>query len=248
MTTKTIMIGCRGENGARAVTIDISEIVTPYPTAAVTLLLERPTEDIAYPATTYSVSGNVLTWLPTDIDTGIAGIMRIQIVGTVENITVKTMVMMGVILPALGPDSTEYPEPIKTWMEALQRMLVHAAKLENVGASVSSLAPGSDATVTITQTATSTTFAFGIPLASMPDFRIDEHGHLIAIYQGYETDVGPISAYAEAVAAGYTGTQADFEEDVGNSAANAAAAAEAAASVSPSTQDDLEYILGGVKA
>lgn len=41
-------------------------------------------------------------------------------------------------------------------------------------------------------------------------------------------DLGQVTAYAEAVAGGYTGTKAQFEADMGNSALNATAAATAA--------------------
>ena len=41
-------------------------------------------------------------------------------------------------------------------------------------------------------------------------------------------DLGQVTAYAEAVAGGYTGTKAQFEADMGNSATNATVAATAA--------------------
>ena len=239
-----ILIGMRGENEARAIRIDVSEIVTPFAAASVTLLLQRPTEEVPYPATTCTVSGTVLTWLPTEIDTAIAGTMQLQIVGAVEDVVVKTLTRTGVILPALGPSSTDYPEPIKTWMDALQEMLTYAAKLKTVTASATDVTPGSPVTAEVTQTADSTAFAFGIPMATLPDFEIDENGVLVATYPDYESEVGPITAYAQAVAGGYTGTLEDFETDMGNSAANATAAAEAAASVDRSTSDDVDYILG----
>jgi hypothetical protein len=239
-----ILVGMRGENGARAIQIDVSEIVTPFPAASVTLLLQRPTEEIPYPSTSFSVSEKTLTWLPTEIDTAIAGMMSLQIVGTVGDVTVKTLTRTGVILPALGPSSTDYPEPIKTWMDELQEMLTYAAKLKTVSASATDLTPGSSATVSLTQTASSTAFAFGIPMASLPEFAVDEDGVLVATYPDGDIEVGPITAYAQAVAGGYTGSLEDFETDMGNSAANAAAAAAAAASVSPSTQDDVDYIIG----
>lgn len=236
-----ILIGMRGENGARAIQIDVSEILTPFPTASVTLLLQRPTEEVPYPATTASVSGKILTWLPTEIDTAIAGTMQLQVVGTVGDVAVKTLTRTGVILPALGPSSTDYPEPIATWMDALQEMLTYAAKLKTVSATAAMQEPGEQPTAAVTQTANSTTFAFGIPAPAM---EIDEDGRLVERYGTDEYTVGPITAYASAVAGGYTGTMEEFEEDLGNSAANATAAAEAAASVSPSTSDDLDYILG----
>lgn len=190
MRQRTLTIGCRGENAARAITIDVSEILTPYPNAVVTLMLQRPTEGIAYPATTYTVSGDVLTWLPTDVDTAIEGIMQLQVVGAVGGVVVKTMQVMGVVLPALGPSSMEYPEPIRTWMNALQEMLTYAAKLEHVSASSATLPPGSAASVALSQTATATSFAFGIPQGEKGDpgaiefaaFEIDEDGHIIVTY------------------------------------------------------------------
>ena len=41
-------------------------------------------------------------------------------------------------------------------------------------------------------------------------------------------DLGAATAYAEAVAGGYTGTKAEFAEDMGNSATNASVAATSA--------------------
>lgn len=245
MTYKNpIMVGIRGENGARTITLDASEITAEHPGAQIELLLQRRGEDIAYVAEQYTVDGSTVTWTPTDIDTGIAGTILIQIIGHEDDTVVKQLVLTGLILPAIGVPDAGYPEPIRDWMTALQEMLAYAAKLQNVSASATDLAPGSPVTVTVTQTDTSTTFSFGIPMATLPGFEIDENGRLVATYPDYTSDVGPITAYAQAVAGGYTGTLEEFEEDVGNSAANAQAAAEAAASVSPSTSDDVDYILG----
>ena len=88
------------------------------------------------------------------------------------------------------------------------------------------------------------------------NFELDEDGHLIMKWTDQEgaehdVDLGAISAYAIAVAAGYTGTAAEFEEDMGNSATNATSAAAdalraetAADSVSVATTAEVKTYLG----
>lgn len=88
------------------------------------------------------------------------------------------------------------------------------------------------------------------------NFELDEDGHMIMVWSDpegteHEVDLGPVSAYAIAVAAGYTGTEEEFAEDMGNSADNATSAAAdaeraetAADSVSVATEAEVKTYLG----
>ena len=88
------------------------------------------------------------------------------------------------------------------------------------------------------------------------NFELDDDGHMIMTWTDpegteHDVDLGPVSAYAIAVAAGYTGTAEQFATDMGNSGANATSAAAdalraetAADSVSVATTADVETYLG----
>lgn len=72
--------------------------------------------------------------------------------------------------------------------------------------------------------------AYAAASSGQASFTFSSAGHLIVTWtdtQGtsHSTDVGPVSAYAIAVAAGYTGTAEQFATDMGNSASNASSAA-----------------------
>lgn len=98
--------------------------------------------------------------------------------------------------------------------------------------------------------------AYAAASSGQASFSLNSAGHLIVTRTdtsgvSHNTDAGPVSAYAIAVAAGYTGTEEQFATDMGNSATNATSAAAdalraetAADSVSVATTAEVKTYLG----
>ena len=159
-----IYMGVQGEALARTLQIDISELTTPYPTAAIALYVQRPIDSVPYQAAHASASGSVLTFEPDATDMSVAGKVQLQISAISGGSTMKTIIAYGYVDESLsGNVSPEPPDAIQAWIDTLQDDAAYAEKLKNVTASATTLQPGTSATVAISQTSDTTSFTFGLP-------------------------------------------------------------------------------------
>lgn len=160
-----ILIGIQGETMSRELEIDVSELVTPFPSATIKLYVQRPIDSVPYEAAHTSVSGSVLTFTPDATDTSVKGKVQLQLSATdTSGAILKTIIGYGWVEESLsGNISPDPPEALQSWIDALQDDKAWADKLENVAATVTTLDEDDPATVTVTQTSDTTTFAFGIP-------------------------------------------------------------------------------------
>ena len=161
----TIYLGIQGETMSRTVEIDVSELTAAFPSATIKLYLQRPVDSVPYPATNTTVTNGVMTYIPDDVDTGAAGrvLMQISAVDSSDAV-LKTVIAHGRVDESLsGNVSPDPPDAVQSWIDALADDKAWADKLENVAATASTLEPGASATVAVSQTSDTTTFAFGIP-------------------------------------------------------------------------------------
>ena len=159
-----IYMGVQGEISARTIEIDISELTTPYPSATIALYLQRPVDSVPYQATSATASGSVLTFVPDATDMSVAGKVQLQISAISGGTTMKTIIGYGYVDESLsGNVSPDPPDAIQAWIDTLQDDAAYAERLQTLNASVTTLEPGTDCTVSLTQTSNSTSFAFGIP-------------------------------------------------------------------------------------
>ena len=133
-----LWIGYARENEARDIKFDFTALAEAFGDGELTILFQRPTELLPYPITP-TVSGNVATWLPTDVDTAIAGEGQAQISYAVDDVVVKTIIFAVTVSNSLGTE-VDPPQPYETWLEEMEatadRAEAAAAHADEVLASI----------------------------------------------------------------------------------------------------------------
>lgn len=113
-----VNFGRRGENLARVLRIDVSDMLEAYPGATIKALAQRPRENVAYVAES-AVKDGVLYWPLTQVDTGIVGDGLAEVRALVGDVLAKSVLLRTHIDPSLTApeDSATPPEPAKGWLQ-----------------------------------------------------------------------------------------------------------------------------------
>lgn len=113
-----VNFGRRGENLARVLRIDVSDMLEAYPGATIKALAQRPRENVAYVAES-AVKDGVLYWPLTAVDTGIVGDGLAEVRALVGDVLAKSVLLRTHIDPSLTApeDSATPPEPAKGWLQ-----------------------------------------------------------------------------------------------------------------------------------
>lgn len=113
-----VNFGRRGENLARVLRIDVSDMLEAYPGATIKALAQRPRENVAYVAES-AVKDGVLYWPLTQVDTGIVGDGLAEVRALVGDVLAKSVLLRTHIDPSLTApeDSAAPPEPAKGWLQ-----------------------------------------------------------------------------------------------------------------------------------
>jgi hypothetical protein len=123
----TVFIGRRGEHNYRNIEFDVSSLLEDkYPGAALSAIFKRP-DGIAYPVVTNYTDG-VLSWSPSATDTSIAGVGRLEIRVTYDEVVGKSIRILTVVEEALADGINEPPEPPA--QEWLNQVLSALAELD----------------------------------------------------------------------------------------------------------------------
>lgn len=163
-------IGRLGENEARVIRINVSQIKKAFPDASYTVLHRRPGDADAYPVNSSYVEldGENVLWTVASGDLATAGAGQFEIRASVDDAVVKSVIYNSRIDTALDGSGTA-PEPWESWVEdvedAADRAEAAAELLENPGAEATTLEPGNDATASYSEG----TFSFGIPKGAKGD-------------------------------------------------------------------------------
>ena len=135
-----VTIGRRGENGRTTVLFDVSEYLTEYSGATVSLVARRPGDVEGYPVTDgVSESGGIVSWVVSDIDTGVVGIGSATVYITKNDVIAKSISYGTRVLyaDAVGMNP---PDPFADWtttiMEAAETASEAATAAETAAASV----------------------------------------------------------------------------------------------------------------
>lgn len=113
-----VNFGRRGENLARVLRIDVSDMLEAYPGATIKALAQRPRENVAYVAES-AVKDGVLYWPLTAVDTGVVGDGLAEVRALVGDVLAKSVLLRTHIDPSLTApeDSATPPEPAKGWLQ-----------------------------------------------------------------------------------------------------------------------------------
>lgn len=171
-----IFLGNEGESGAVNVALDVSAWKTLYPAGATTIAprpgiddglwvtYTRNGETTVYPESAgalavATVAGvTTLTWTPSDAVLDIAGQGTVVIHCTENGVEKRSAVTSTVVAAGHAAEGTA-PEPLQDYID----------KWGAVDATVTMLEAGADPTVTVTQDAHGTHFAFALPYSALPD-------------------------------------------------------------------------------
>lgn len=160
--TRTTTIGIQGENKARVIAFDVSDILEEFPGASFTLIHQRSGDTSAYPVGSTELHGTTLLWTVTSADTAIAGSSYCELIATVDDVVKKTVIYSLRVAGTLDNSATP-PDPWESWVQAVvdaaDRADAAAALLENPGAQAETLEAGASATAAYADGV----FNFGIP-------------------------------------------------------------------------------------
>lgn len=123
--TTTIPLGRQGENLARTICFELSEMIEEYGAGTATLICLRSKDSAPYVCDT-TQNGSMLSWTPTDTDTAYAGAGKCELRWSVGEVLAKSIVYNTVITPSISGDSV-VPSEYESWYEAL---LEHISKYE----------------------------------------------------------------------------------------------------------------------
>ena len=227
---QSLTLGVETDSNVETLGFTLQQITDPQ-VATLQMILPDGTADVlriengqtVIPARIMEIGGTARAW--------------VEILGTGGAAWHSEIMYLGIGDTPEISDRTEQQYPT-----ALQNAISQCAASEAAAAAAQAIAENAAAVAAQTQGVT--------------NFELDEDGHLIMTWTDpegaeHDVDLGAISAYAIAVAAGYTGSAAEFEEDMGNSATNATSAAAdadraetAADSVSVATTTEVTDYLG----
>ncbi len=123
--TTTIPLGRQGENLARTIYFELSELISNYGEGTATLVYLRSRDSAPYVCDT-TQSGSMLSWTPTDTDTAYAGAGKCELRWVVGETLAKSIVYRTSVTESITGDST-VPSEYESWYEAL---LEHISEYE----------------------------------------------------------------------------------------------------------------------
>ena len=116
-----VFLGHQGENLARRVIFDLSELLERYPEGRFALAAQRKGDTLPYPAARTNLDGSALIWTLTDTDTAVAGYGRCELRCYDGDTLAKSEVWNTFTLPALSACG-EAPEAWEEYVERMQRL------------------------------------------------------------------------------------------------------------------------------
>lgn len=121
----SIDIGRQGENLARNIYFDLSELINTYGEGTATLVHMRPSDKAPY-VCAVTRSDTFLIWAPTSTDTSYAGTGKCELRWVVGDVLAKSIVYRTFVAESITGDST-VPSEYESWYEAL---LEHISEYE----------------------------------------------------------------------------------------------------------------------
>ena len=121
---RRIFLGRQGENGSRALTVDVSPWLTQNPNLTVSIVAIRPTEEEAYVPAGVSVSNGTLVWTPDATDTAIAGTGMLMVRGTdASERVIKSTTATYTVEASFDTDGYTPSEPEESWLTRAEATL-----------------------------------------------------------------------------------------------------------------------------
>ena len=113
-----IPLGRAGENQALAVLFDVTGWEEIFGSGTFSMAVRRPGEELAYQRDV-TLEGDLVRWVVSDVDTGVAGTGEVQLRYSVGETLAKSAVYQTVISPSVG-DIGPAPDPYEDFLEEIQ--------------------------------------------------------------------------------------------------------------------------------
>lgn len=113
----SIDIGRQGENIARNIYFDLSDLIDNYGEGTATLVHMRPSDNAPYICEAERV-GNFLIWAPTSTDMAYVGSGKCELRWVVGETLAKSIIYTTIIAPSIT-GAGEVPSPYKSWYDAI---------------------------------------------------------------------------------------------------------------------------------
>lgn len=117
VSSPTIDIGRQGENLARNIYFDLSDLMEIYGEGTATLVHMRPSDQAPYICDA-TVSDGFLVWSPTSTDTAYAGSGKCELRWVVGDTLAKSVIYATKIAQSITADAT-VPTPYESWYDAI---------------------------------------------------------------------------------------------------------------------------------
>ena len=117
VTGSSVDIGRQGENNARNIYFDLTDLTTDYGEGTATLVHMRPSDQAPYICET-ETDGSYLIWTPSSTDTAYAGAGKCELRWVVGETLAKSIIYTTTIAPSITGDSV-IPDPYQSWYDAL---------------------------------------------------------------------------------------------------------------------------------
>lgn len=126
--SENIIIGRRGTYQTEQIVFDISYLIEAFGNGSAVLMVKRPPDEAAYPATTERSGSNVI-WTVSESDTYAKGHGEAELFWYVESGLAKSVIYSISILRDIAETTTDPPEDFPNWIEQLTEL--GAETLEN---------------------------------------------------------------------------------------------------------------------
>lgn len=200
----TLPLGRLGENERTKFVFDVNDWLEEYPGASIGLMARRPHVNSSYPVILSDEGEGKYGWTVTSGDLSAAGEGKCQLKAIENSVVVKSRRYNTHIEDALdGQDDP--PAEWESWLDAIQR----AAEIAIIKDGKLRFAINSDGHLVMSYTE-------DVPIDGEGDSTTTED-NVTWIHK----DLGPVEAYAQAVAGGYTGTKAEWIAEIANASTNA---------------------------
>ncbi len=112
-----IAVGRQGENAARNIYFDLSDLINIYGEGTATLVHMRPSDQAPYVCET-SVLGTFLVWTPSSTDTAFSGSGKCELRWVVGDTLAKSIIYTTNILPSIT-GAGEVPSAYQSWYDSI---------------------------------------------------------------------------------------------------------------------------------
>lgn len=135
---QNIIIGRRDTYGTEEIAFDLSYLIDAFGDGTAVLLIKRPQDATAYPASGITQTDSTLTWRVSGIDTAYKGHGECEIYWYVDDGLAKSIIYSVTILRDIGETREDPPDAYETWIDTLTAL--GAETLANAQAAAESAA------------------------------------------------------------------------------------------------------------